>query len=633
MAKSQAASGESLPEKSPRANSFLEPPLPEVAHLEMLAQVDDLVSRLGRWAEPEAGWEPLAACRTLVRRLLGRLDSLRIRLESPLVVATFGGTGTGKSALVNALVGRDCTDSGRERPTTRQPILLAHPRTDLDLAGLPLDELRVVRCDSPLLRDIVLIDCPDPDTTETETEGSNLARLHRLLPCCDVLLYTSTQQKYRSARVSEELGQAAAGCRLVFVQTFADLDADVRDDWRRQLRERFEVPEMFLVDSLRSLREQQTGEPLTGDFPRLLELLGTQLSASQRAGIRRSNLLDLVAGTLVHCRTRIAAELPTVERLEQALAAQRVRLAENFSRSLRDELLASRSLWEQRLLEAVTRSWGLSPFAWVLRAWQGIGGLLTSAALFRARSAAQWALVGTVEGARRLRAWHREQQTDNRIEELGLLTVDAADLRESQLVIAGFVQEAHFDPQLIAMSRLETLQREAARAEEQFLGAAGRRIDEMIARLAAQNSRPLVRCGYEGAFVAMAGYLFGRSGWNFFYANPWLGEPLLTADYYLHAGIFLTLWSTALVMLFTRRLRRGLHREVAALSQELAGQQLAGGLFPDLEAACRDARGQVDRLAVLEQSTQEIRRKLGSAAALGRKLTMVPTVTDEPAVA
>ena len=30
-------------------------------------------------------------------------------------------------------------------------------------------------------RDIVIIDCPDPDTSEAETAGSNIERLHRLL--------------------------------------------------------------------------------------------------------------------------------------------------------------------------------------------------------------------------------------------------------------------------------------------------------------------------------------------------------------------------------------------------------------------------------------------------------------------
>src|SRR4029077_7748588 len=199
---------------------------PELAQLEMLAQVDELVDRLAQWATPEPAWQPLQHCRALVRRLLSRVETLRIRLEAPLIVATFGGTGTGKSALVNALVGRECTLSGRQRPTTTRPILVAHPQTEIELLGLPLDDFEVVHVDAPLLRDVVLIDCPDPDTTEAETDGSNLARLHHLLPFCDVLLYTATQQKYRSARVGDELAQAAAGCRLVFVQSCSYIAED-----------------------------------------------------------------------------------------------------------------------------------------------------------------------------------------------------------------------------------------------------------------------------------------------------------------------------------------------------------------------------------------------------------------------
>src|SRR5258708_31694054 len=182
----------------------------------MRARVEELAAGLARGAEPEPVWEPLQHCRALVRRLLSRVETLRIRLEAPLIVATFGGTGTGKSALVNALVGRECTLSGRQRPTTTRPVLVAHPHIELDLLGVPLDDFEIVRVDAPLLRDVVLIDCPDPDTTELETDGSNLSRLHLLLPFSDVLLFTATQQKYRSARVGDALGQAPTGCRLVF---------------------------------------------------------------------------------------------------------------------------------------------------------------------------------------------------------------------------------------------------------------------------------------------------------------------------------------------------------------------------------------------------------------------------------
>ena len=183
----------------------------ESAQIELLAQVDNLIARLRQWSDESTCWQVVTQCQQLVQHLLSRLEPIRARVEAPLVVATFGGTGVGKSSLVNALVGQEVTQSGRQRPTTTKPTLLVHPEAAFGLGLLPIvqddEEIQVVKVDSPLLRDIIIIDCPDPDTSESETHSSNLARLHRLLPYCDVLLYVSTQQKYRSARVAAALQQ------------------------------------------------------------------------------------------------------------------------------------------------------------------------------------------------------------------------------------------------------------------------------------------------------------------------------------------------------------------------------------------------------------------------------------------
>src|SRR5512138_3385536 len=112
----------------------------ELQRLEMLAEVDDLTASVAAAAQFDSPWEPLRRTSALLRRVLERVRTLRIRLEAPLVVATFGGTGTGKSTLVNALVGAEVTASGRQRPTTRRPILIAHHETELEALGLPLNE-------------------------------------------------------------------------------------------------------------------------------------------------------------------------------------------------------------------------------------------------------------------------------------------------------------------------------------------------------------------------------------------------------------------------------------------------------------------------------------------------------------
>ena len=390
---------------------------PDLDQFDLLARTDDLTARVRDWVEDDVPWEPAGRVRALLRRVFERVETLRVRIESPLVVATFGGTGVGKSALVNAIVGREVTRSSREqRPTTKRPVLVVHPDVEPEALGLPLAMLDVVRADAELLRDVAIVDCPDPDTSEAAAAGSNLALLRAIVPHCDVLIVAATQEKYRSARVHEELRDAAAGCRLLFVQTHADADADVRDDWRRLLvGQGYEVPELFFVDSRQAFEEQKAGRVLTGDAGRLLGVLRTELAAAERTRIRRANVLDLLSAALDRGRVILEPHGPAVETLEEKLAEQRAGLTTALADGLRDELLRSRNLWERRLLSAVTANWGFSPFSSVLRLYNGLGGVLASMTLYRARSAAQVALIGAAEGVRRLQSWQEERDAQDRV--------------------------------------------------------------------------------------------------------------------------------------------------------------------------------------------------------------------------
>ena len=592
---------------------------PELQQLTILAEIDDLVLRVRRWLDDAPAWGPALKARSLVSKILDRVNSLRIRLESPLVVATFGGTGTGKSTLVNAMIGQEASASGRQRPTTTMPILLVHPDMETSALGLDLSQFQVKTIDAPVLRDLIIIDCPDPDTSEAAESGSNLARLRSILPHCDVLLYVSTQQKYRSARIAEELADAASGCRLVFVQTHAEQDSDVRDDWRKSLAPGYQVPDMFFVDSRRAIAEQAEGHRPSGDFGRLLELLTNQLGTSRRVAIRRANLIDLLEEALTVCRIDYDRELPEVRKLQEILDQQRTKLRDTLTNQLRDELLVNRNLWERRLLSAVTNIWGFSPFSAVLRLYNGLGAFIASFSLFRARSSAQMALIGAVQGARWLKSRVEEQGADSSLERLASCGITDQQLQESRMVVSGYVHSAGIDSEDFTNRRdLHQLRRQAATVESQFLGDARHGIDELIEKLAKQNCSAMTRYRYEILLLLYLVFLIGRIGHNFFWSSflaPIIGnadqaEPLLTVDFYIPAMIFLMMWSAILVLSYTWRLRRGLSAEIHQLAQAMVETRISDGLFPSVDHVCQSVIDDDHRLTELRERTSRFRREL-----------------------
>ena len=116
-------------------------------------------------------------------------------VHRPLVAAFFGGTGVGKSTLLNRLAGQAIARTGVERPTSREISLYLHESIELRhlQKNFPIDRVRMAYHQNDSRRQVLWIDMPDIDSIEQEHREWVL----EWLPHIDVLIYVVNPERYR----------------------------------------------------------------------------------------------------------------------------------------------------------------------------------------------------------------------------------------------------------------------------------------------------------------------------------------------------------------------------------------------------------------------------------------------------
>ncbi|MDO5661135.1 MAG: 50S ribosome-binding GTPase [Brachybacterium sp.] len=165
------------------------------------------------------------------------------------VVGFFGATGSGKSSVMNALVGREITRAAVRRPTTAAPVaavlgesgsdplldwLQVSERHLLDGTGDPLEHAARDAGGSAGIPGMVLLDLPDMDSVE----ASNRALAEAMTGQVDVLVWVTDPQKYADDALHADFITPFAGHDAVTVVVLNQVDAlrpDERDPVVRSL--------------------------------------------------------------------------------------------------------------------------------------------------------------------------------------------------------------------------------------------------------------------------------------------------------------------------------------------------------------------------------------------------------------
>ena len=230
----------------------------------MIDDYRQALEKLKHWAEQaaEAGWLSRDDIAPIERQDESQLVSLfREQGEKPLIVAFFGGTGVGKSSLLNRLAGEDIARTGVQRPTSMEVTLYLHRdfKDNLLPENLPTEHTRIAWHNQDKRRFVAWLDLPDMDSTARE----NAALVEAWLPYIDWLIYVVSPERYHDDLGWRFLQQRGGRHAWLFVMNHWDEgQPEQLEDFRDKLiQENFSNPVILRTSCGKSIPDD--------DFPQL----------------------------------------------------------------------------------------------------------------------------------------------------------------------------------------------------------------------------------------------------------------------------------------------------------------------------------------------------------------------------
>lgn len=189
----------------------------------------------------------------------------------PLVVGLFGGTGVGKSTLLNRLAGENIAKTGVVRPTSLEITAYLHDSREVD--SLPdnfaVSNFNCIKHSNRQLKDVMWVDMPDFDSDETQ----NRERVLQWIPHIDLLIYVVTPERYRDEQGWRLLMSEGYRHGWLFVMNQWDkAESSQMDDFVRLVKSTgFNQPKVFRTVGMASMSDSDEFDQLADLIAELAE--------------------------------------------------------------------------------------------------------------------------------------------------------------------------------------------------------------------------------------------------------------------------------------------------------------------------------------------------------------------------